>query len=238
MSTTADAPGAGSTGALIRSRAEIGKSLEEIRAAGVPVTASLEDGSYLFLSRLLRVDPGNQAIVLACSELRSANRALLACVNVTFSCNHRGVHYEFMASHPNEVELAGATAIQLGFPEALLALNRRSYPRFVLPAQVPLRCVINWGPVSFEARVVDISREGVGAIVYDPGIRLEPGTRLPRARIEHPRRSVMVSMEVRHARSVTLPDGRPALRAGCRLIGARRDLDDLIQLFVTDLEPE
>jgi hypothetical protein len=83
---------------------------------------------------------------------------------------------------------------------------------------------------------VDISRKGIGTIVYDTGIRLEAGTRLPRVRIEHPGRAVMVSLEVRHARKVTLPDGRPAMRAGCRLIGAHHDLVDLIRLFVTDLE--
>lgn len=234
----ADAPGSASTGTLVRSRTEIGKSLEEMRAAREPVTASLEGGAHLFLSRLLRVDPRDQAIVLACSELRSANHALLACPSVTFSCNHRGVHYEFMASHPNEVEFEGAPAIQLAFPAALLALHRRAYPRFVPPSSVPLRCIIEWGPVSFEARVVDISRAGIGAIVHDTGIHLEPGTRLPRARIEHPERSVMVGLEVRHSRQVTLPDGRPAIRAGCRLIGARHDLDELIRLFVTDLGPE
>jgi flagellar brake protein len=232
------APDPNSTGMLVRSRAEIGVSLEAMREAGNPVTASLERGEHLFLSRLLRVDPQNQAIVLACSELRSANHALLSCATATFSCNHRGVHYEFVAANPNEVEFQGATAIQLSFPTALIALHRRAQPRFIVPPRVPLRCVIEWGPVAFDARVVDVSREGIGAIVYAPDIRLEPGTRLARARIEHPLRSVMVSLEVRHARKVTLPDGRPAIRAGCRLIGARHDLDELIGLFVTDLDQQ
>jgi len=204
---------------------------------GEPITASLDDGRHLFLSRLLRVDVQNQAIVFACSELRSANHALLACASVTFSCNHRGVHYEFVAAHPNEIDLGGAPAIQLSFPTALMALHRRAQVRYLLPPRVPLRCVIDWSPMSFEARVVDISREGIGAILYDPGVRLEVGTRLSRARIEHPERSVLVGLEVRHARRITLPDARPAVRAGCRLIGARHDLDDLISLFVTDLEP-
>jgi c-di-GMP-binding flagellar brake protein YcgR len=231
-----ESPDPGSTGTLVRSRAEIGTSLEAMRAAGNPVTASLERGEHLFLSRLLRVDPRNQAIVVACSELRSANHALLSSATATFSCNHRGVHYEFVAANPNEVEFEGAPAIQLSFPTALLALHRRAQPRFMVPPRVPLRCVVEWGPVSFDARVVDISRQGIGAIVYDPGIRLEPGTRLPRARIEHPARSIMVALEVRHARKVTLPGGKPALRAGCRLIGAQHDLEDLIRLFVTDLD--
>ncbi|MBI1942551.1 MAG: flagellar brake protein [Betaproteobacteria bacterium] len=239
MSPPRDDAGAGATGTLlVRSGVEIGDSLEAMCEAGDLLTASVQGGQQLFLSRLLRVDRRNRLIVVACSELRAANHALLESGTATFSCNHRGVHFEFMAGRPHEVEFAGTAAIQLDFPSALLALHRRAYPRFALPPRVPLRCVIEWGPVSFDARVVDISRQGIGAIIYGTGIRLEPGTRLPRARIEHPQRSVMVGLEVRHARKVVLPDGRPAMRAGCRLIGARHDLEDLIRLFVTDLDSD
>lgn len=221
---------------LVRSAAEIEESLEEMRAAGDTLSASLEEGEQLFLSRLLQVDPVGRTMTIAFSDARAANRALLARDSVIITCNHRGVHYEFMAARPHEVQLADVAAIRFSLPAAMLAMRRRAHPRFAVPPRVPLKCVVEWGPVSFEAQVVDVSRKGVGTIVYDAGIRLEPGTRLPRARIEHPRRTVLVGLEVRHARRVTLPDGRPAMRAGCRLIGAHHDLEDLIRLFVTDLE--
>jgi hypothetical protein len=73
-------------------------------------------------------------------------------------------------------------------------------------------------------------------MIYDAGIALTPGTRLRRVRIEHPKRTVLVGLEVRHVRRVLLRNGRPAMRAGCRFIGARHDIEDLIRLFVTDLD--
>jgi c-di-GMP-binding flagellar brake protein YcgR len=233
----ADEHPAGRTGALlVRSGAEIGESLEAMRADGDLLTASVQEGQFLFLSRLLRVAEAERAIVVACSELRQANHALLASASAVFSCNRQGSHFEFVAGQPHEIEFAGATAIQLSFPTSLIVQQRRAHPRLMVPTRVPLKCVVEWGALRFDASIVDISRKGVGTLLYETGIQIEPGTRLPRVRIEHPRRAVMVGLEVRHAKRISLPDGRQAMHAGCRLIGAHHDLDDLIQLFMTELE--
>jgi c-di-GMP-binding flagellar brake protein YcgR len=219
----------------VRSGAEIGESLEAMRADGDILTASVQDGQLLFLSRLLRVAARERAIVVACSELRQANHALLASASAVFSCNHQGGHFEFVAGQPHEIEFAGGTAIQLSFPTSLIVQQRRAHLRLPVPTRVPLKCIVEWGALRFDAKIVDISRKGVGTLLYATGVQIEPGTRLPRVRIEHPLRSVMVGLEVRHARQVILPDGRVAMRAGCRLIGAHHDLDELIQLFNTEL---
>lgn len=220
----------------MRSRIEIAAALEAMRADGAVLMANLPDEELLFMSRLLRVEAARQAIVIACTESKAANLALLECRSVGFNCNHRGVHHEFVAANPREATLSGKPALRLDFPRSLLVAQRRAQPRYEVPARVPLRCVVDWGPVSFDARVVDISRAGIGTIVYDAGIRIEPGTRLPRARIQHPKRAVLVGLEVRNVRKVVLRDGSPAMRAGCRFIGARHDVTDLIRLFVTELE--
>lgn len=228
---------AGLTGTLlVRSGIEIHATLEAMCADGDAITASLEDEDLLFLSRLLLVDTARRSIVIACSNSKPANHALLSGAAISLSCNHRGMRFEFVAGEPREAEFRGKPAIRLGFPTALLALQRREHPRFKVPPRVPLKCVAEWGPLSFDARVVDISRKGIGTIIYDAGIVLAPGTRLRRARIEHPKRTVLVGLVVRHAKKIVLRDGRPAMRAGCRFIGARHDIDDLIRLFVTKLD--
>lgn len=221
---------------LVRSSLEMGRTLEAMQKNAAPVTASLEEGNVLFLSRLLQVDAQRETIVLACSELKSANAALLACRTVTFACNHDGVHCEFSAAAPREAAHDGRPAIALEFPAALLMQQRRGQRRFAVPPSVPLRCEVRLGPVSFDAKVVDISPEGLGAILYEPGIRLEPGTRLHRTRIKHPERApILADLEVRHVTQVVLPDGVRANRAGCKFVGGARDLEDLIRLFVNDL---
>jgi c-di-GMP-binding flagellar brake protein YcgR len=222
---------------LIRSSIEIERILGEVRDRGWLLAAYPHGGEVLFLSRLLHTDPESKTIIVACSDLRNNNEALLACHSVMFRCNHDGALLEFVASNPDAIAYEGGPAIHLNYPVAVVLLQRRELPRYVLPPGVPLRCEIDWGPISFDAEVVDISREGVGAIVYDLYIRIDPGTVFKRARIIHPqRRPAIVDVEVRYVKKVLLPDGKPANRAGCRFVGGRQDLDDLIRLFITELE--
>jgi hypothetical protein len=46
----------------------------------------------------------------------------------------------------------------------------------------------------------------------------------------------MVDIEVRHVTRVTLPDGKRATRIGCRILAAPGDLEELIRLFIIDLQ--
>jgi hypothetical protein len=51
----------------VRSATEIGRVLQAMCADGDPVTASIESGEVLFMSRLLHVDPSRSLMVIACS---------------------------------------------------------------------------------------------------------------------------------------------------------------------------
>jgi c-di-GMP-binding flagellar brake protein YcgR len=222
---------------LVRSGIEIGRTLEAMLADGDLVTAVWQQGERLFLSRLLLVDPVQEWFALACDSLREANEALLASASVTFTCNHRGAHYNFVAVAPRAVEVDGAPALRCAFPLALYAHQRRATPRVETPARIPLRCEIPWGPLAIDAEVVDVSLDGIGTIVYGSDIQLAIGTKLEAVRIAHPERSpVMVDLEVRYSVRIPGPDGMPAMRSGCRFLGASEDLQDLIRLFVTEMD--
>lgn len=206
-----------------------------MHGAGELVTASVSGGEQLFLSRLLRVDAAAGVIVLACSDIKQANSALLAAHAVALACNHEGTHYEFVAARPRETQYRGVLAFELDFPPALVVLQRRAAPRIAVPPKVPLRCELRAGVLSFDAQVIDISLKGMGAVIYDPAIQLERGMRLE-ARIVHPSRApVDADVEVRHVSRVQSSDGAEISRAGCRFVGAPQDIEDLIRVFVTEL---
>jgi c-di-GMP-binding flagellar brake protein YcgR len=228
---------AGSTGRLlVRSGIEIGRTLEEIRAEGGVLTAQLGEEQGMFLTRLLQVDEAAGSIVVAYSESKQANAALLARETVVFSCNHGGLRHEFIVAEPRETEFSGASAIRFRFPTVLLTAQRRSSARIPVPPAVPLRCIIGHGLGSIYAQVVDVSRGGLGTLILNLAVRMTPGTRLEGVRIVHPERVVTVDLEVRHAAATVLRDGRAAMRVGGRFLAAPQDLDDLIRLFVTELD--
>jgi len=106
----------------------------------------------------------------------------------------------------------------------------------VLPATVALRCEMRIGSLTLEAAVVDISLGGMGTLVYDARVRLEPGMLVERARILHGSSvPVTVDLEVSNVSSVVDRDGRPANRAGCIIRGSRQTLEELVQMFISDL---
>ena len=84
--------------------------------------------------------------------------------------------------------------------------------------------------------MVDVSPGGLGTIVYDARIRLEPGTHLRRSKIVFPDGgAALADLEVRHTRQIVLKDGTPAQRAGCRFIASGRDLVKLVRAFVKEI---
>ena len=222
---------------LVRSAIEIGHTLETMRSAGDSLSADLVSDEHLFISRVLEVDPRNETMTVAWSESKEANAEIMARRSITFNANHEGLHFQFVAENPRETDYGNRSAIQLSLPRAMLAVQRRVLPRCKVPPTVPLKCEISLGPMSFEAMVVDVSLGGIGAIVYDPAIRLEAGMIISRARILLPAHvPVLAGLEVRHIGTVTRADGTVAKRAGCRLIAPSAGIEALVRLFLAAVE--
>ena len=108
-----------------------------------------------------------------------------------------------------------------------------------MPATVALVCEMRIGALSLEAAVVDISLGGMGTLVYDSRIRLEPGMRIERARILHGTNDpITVELEIANVTEVKDREGRPANRAGCLIRGSRQTLENLVRMFISDLGEE
>ncbi|MBI3376026.1 MAG: flagellar brake protein [Betaproteobacteria bacterium] len=225
------------TGVLVRSRIEIARMLEEIRRANKPITADLDGGEQIFISRLLLVERSEGYLLVEYSTSKSANASVLALDSVAFHCYESAASIEFPARTPQETQYEGRPAIRLLFPEALVRVHCRAHSRIKVPQSVSLRCIVDSaGAVPFEARVTDVSPGGIGSIVYDTHVHLEPGIHLPRSKIIFPNgRAVLADLEVRHVRTIAQQDGTSALRAGCRFVTATRDLKRLIGVFVSEI---
>jgi len=207
-----------------------------MREEGATLTADLSP-EMMFLSQLLEVEPVKGYMRLAYSNHKPANAAALAAPRLTLRCQHRGAQYAFAGATPQHVLHAGKPLIQCQMPTVLLAMQqRRATQRVSIPAQAPVDCEVRMGPLSFDARVVDISLQGIGTLVSDPTLPVCAGTRLERVRIRHPQHPpIEVDLEVRHVTRVTLADGKRASRIGCQIVSSAQQLEELIRLFIVDL---
>lgn len=222
---------------LVRSGIEIGRTLESMREDGATLTANLSS-EMMFLSQLLEVEPVKGYMRLAYSNHKPANAVALAQPRLTLRCQHRGAQYAFAGATPHPVVHSGKPVIQCEMPTVMVAMQqRRATKRLNIPTQAPVDCDVRMGPLSFEARVVDISLQGIGTLVSDATLPVCAGTRLERVRIRHPQHPpIEVDLEVRHVTRVTLPDGKRAARIGCQIVSSPQQLEDLIRLFIVDLQ--
>ena len=228
----------GTTGQLlVRSEIEIGRVLDSMREDHDTLSASLPS-QLMFLSQLLYVEPVKGYMLLSYSDHKAANAAAVTVPKLTLRCNHRGAQFAFSGTTPHGVVHSGKPCIQCALPTIMLAMQqRRMASRVNVPAHAPVRCEVRVGVLAFDARVVDVSLDGIGTLVSDPTIPLCAGTRLERARIRHPLRDpIEVDLEVRYVTRVTLPSGERASRIGCKIVSSPQDLEELIRFFIIDLQ--
>jgi c-di-GMP-binding flagellar brake protein YcgR len=231
--TTNEEPSAKRKGRITYSSFEIARLLAILADRQVPITAHFRAAELVFMSRLRHVDPQGQYILMDLSASDDANAALLIRPRCTFYATAAGWHIEFVAAEPRVISHQDAPAIRLKFPEVLVNLDKRSHIRAEIAPQLSLRCEVDAGGVlSFDGQISDISHGGVGFLVYDPSITLEPGTVLRGCRIEPPaRKALIVDLEVRYSELVTLTDGTRIKRSGCQFV----DPPESLKRFVDDL---
>jgi hypothetical protein len=223
---------------LVRSGIEIDRILSAMVDDHATVTSSLP-GQVIFLSRLVQADPVKQRVVLAYSDYKLANTALLSSASVTFRCHHRWGQFAFNCNRPRPVTHAEHPAIEMASPALMMGLQHR---RRVMRSHAPLEpaempCELRLGLISFDARLVDMSLDGRAFLLADPGLPVCAGTKLEGVRIRpRGREPVTVDVQVSHVIPTVLPNGERATRVGCRIVAEDRAMEQLVGLFVVDFE--
>jgi hypothetical protein len=223
---------------LVRSGIEIDRILNSMVDDHAAVSASVP-GQTMFLSRLVHVDPVKQRVLLAYSDYKEANSALLKLSSVNFRSHHRWAQLAFSCGRPRAASHAGQAVIKMDSPTMVLALqHNKAVVRGQVPKAAPdLRCQLPIGTVSLEARLVDMSLDGRAFLLGDPAIPVCAGTWLRGARITpQGAEPVVVDMEVKHVMPTILPDGERATRIGCRIVGSDQAMDQLVGRFIIDFQ--
>lgn len=223
---------------LYRSRIEICRILDTLAQEHSRISADIRAG-HLFVSRILAVDAETGHFTVAYSAHKAINATVLDTPAIEFTATDRNdLHYSFEASAPEETQFEGQPAIQFDLPRALLLHNRREHQRIPVAGEASLRCVADAsGVLPFESHITDVSQDGLGCLIYDPGVNLEPGTMLGQNRVILPNgEAVTADLELRHIETIALPDGTTARRAGFRFIQRPDEIRKLVEYFIEDLD--
>jgi hypothetical protein len=222
---------------LVRSGIEIDRLLHSMVDERTALQASLKD--VIFLSRVVSANADEHEMMLAYSDHKPANAAVLALPAVTFKCNHRGAQFAFSCTKPRNAMHSGQPAIRLTSPAIMLAQEQRralSRPKSV-PAEANVSCELRMGLQAFGAKLIDVGLDGAAYMLCDPAIPVCAGTKLQNARIRGAgAEPVVVDVDVHKVDHAKLADGKRATRIGCRIAADRQAIEKLIRLFIIDLE--
>jgi hypothetical protein len=155
---------------------------------------------------------------------------------VVFRANDKRGRIEFVTSAPSETVFDGNPAVQFAVPQSLVRSQNREHPRFKVPSDSSLRCIADdAGFAPFEARIIDISRGGLGGMIYDSHVTLAPGTVLRGCKIMIAgRKPVVADIEVRYTVSILQPDGSLAWRSGVKFLGEPKGIVALLKRFIIE----
>ena len=221
---------------LLRSRIEIARVLDTLRAARDPVVTYLENGEILLLTHVLELDPDAGTLVVAFGDSKAGNARLFSLRHIKFTCSHGSGHIEFVVANPREFIRDGRPALMLDFPESLIRLQRRRWQRLRVPPERAIICFLEIAPgLTVEGRLVDISVGGFGAILLDADVRLDPGEVVRGARVtQFGRVRFVADIEILN-RTTVMVQSCPMQRVGCRFAGPGDALESAMQAFIIDL---
>jgi c-di-GMP-binding flagellar brake protein YcgR len=213
--------------------------LEALVAEGEDLLARSAAGGLSYSVKLRHLDPQRRHIVIAAREGHLSPAALPADAPVEFEVLFGEWRVAFSADHPHHLTHEDEPAIELEFPERISISKRRQHARASVPDHAPLRLVAYSGAAPiFEATITDVSRGGMGLLVDFGGDSLHPAMVLGRCLVEREGQAVVtVSLEVRHTSHTVLPDGRRAVRAGCRFLAFTAETAQFVEEFVAEKPP-
>lgn len=214
-----------------RSMAEIWRMLDVLRRQGIVVITEVGSGALKFQSHLRLLDRDRRRMLVERSADPEINAALLARPRCSFHAEIAAWYIEFVAAGPREAVHDGLPVIEFDFPELLVRVQRRAHRRLPALERSGLRCLADAGGIMpFDATIVDAGPDGLGFLIYDAAITLEPGTRLHGCRITTSGGAVeTVDLEVRYTQPIVLADGRRARRAGCRIANPSPTLVEFVR---------
>lgn len=225
---------------LFHSRINICRILQLLAHQHSSIAAEINNGHH-FNAHALAVDRVAGHFYMTYCPHKLINSMLLNSNSVEFTATDKtGLNFTFVAAHPEDTQLSGEPAIRFDLPATLLLHNRREHPRIPIAPGISLRCVADAaGFIPFESHITDISHDGLGCLVYDAEIHLEPGTLLRGCRIISPSgEAIIADLELMHTAPAVDDDGTPALRAGFHFVQKSDEFDRLVDLFIQDMDKQ
>jgi c-di-GMP-binding flagellar brake protein YcgR len=215
---------------LVRSRTEVVRLLNEIKASGTLIAVSFPQVDCAAATTLVYVDEVSNMLLL---EYPREWRDMMDSGgdSIMLACVYDNAKIQFQAGKGTVVDLDGVPVVGLEIPEFMWRFQRRASPRDKVTG---LTITLNLGFSECDAEVTDLSMGGVGMFNCDSEVRLEPGEELRDCAIAIPGMGrIPVDLTVQHQAPV--PGDGNITRVGCQFTGLNDSARQLIAHYLDAL---
>lgn len=225
---------------LLRGPKDVAYVLRQLLSRRAMITAFVGEANDFLPTLVVGVAADNSHVMLdfgpdAALVARAIAEGRIQCVTQLDR-----VKIQFALEGLERTTFEGHPALRANLPVSLLRLQRREYFRLSLPGADTPNCLI---PLEdgrrIQARVLDISGNGIAIIAPPEGTELEVGKRFANCRLELPDTTpVIVSLQIRNIFHTKTRNGQEMLRAGCLLVDLPTNAETQIQRFILKAERE
>ena len=220
---------------LISAPKEIQLILQAIAQKKSNAMLYINDGEHIIKTVFLAAN--ERGIWLDVGPSDEDNASVLLCDSITLVTMHQGAKVQFFCHQMELAMYASHPAFFCPLPAKMVRLQRREYFRLLIPADVPLKCVIppkTDKPIRpNEITIMDLSVGGIALVCKEQGVHLEEGEIYPDCQIDLPGIGMLTAtLQVKNLFDITSPTGHITKHAGCEFVHPDGPTGMLLQRFV------
>jgi len=195
-----------------------------------------------YITTLLSVNEGNNAVVLDYGPKEDLNQRILNAGKVSFDTDYNGIKVSFAGTELKKITHKGDSAFSMSIPKSLYWMQRREYYRVKSPLSKPSYCqLIVEGREPVNLKLYDISLTGFAMLNVSKEVSdlLIPGTSFSQCKLilseagESP-----ISFEI-CAKYIINPDKPQKIqKIGCKFNKITRSVEEVIQRYMHQIQRE
>ena len=221
---------------LLWSRHQIVMMLRRYVREDRPVSVHYDHEDKVIVTRALSVDDDLDRVYFEYGGHKTGNTGLLRSKEVRFAIEDGSSNAQFSSPRIRDVLLDGQPVFQIPVPDRIVQSDRRLHQRIKVPEiSAPVVRINLPDGRRAEGRLSDMSAGGIGVIGLAVDLKVEAGTVVRNCLIQiNDDESVIVDLEIRHARVAMGLDGRLMHHVGFSLASRPKEFADLLKAFTVE----
>lgn len=225
----------------VRSREEMVTLLRTLVEKNQLVKMLIDDEDEVFVTSILKVDTGNDTLVIDSLMDEEINRRIAAAKILAFETTLDKIRIIFSTQNSIACIQDGRPALRIGLPTNFVRLQRREFYR--APIVEPVFCLVplpeDIGEGAYQLSLSDISSNGLAMLDEKKMLDNTVGRDYANCQIDLPGVGIITTtLQIRNSYDLNSLNGKTKRRLGCKFINLSKSMLADVQRYIIKLERE